>query len=358
MTQQPKEELQTILTNVNDTYLPVIERQLEERKIDFSEYQRKCVMNALGAINEILDTKSISWRDSQLDQSNITQMLLEVASLELNCVAIPRECFFTLRNAGKKVKVKGDDGKEKEITIWKKKFELGIEGAGNDTIVARFGRNVKKVYPFWEVREGDDFTYPTFNGVNQTPPIWTQKGTGKVIRIVYPVLDNDDIVHYYIAEREDVRKNLVAHIKNNLMNETFGVCKDRYNATNEQLKKVAEIKKGYLDKLKSMTKIDEILDADDFTKWISPAWKEDFSREAMIIRKMRNNALKTIPRDFSNAFSSEVYHRVTDESYRDIKEVIEVNTATKEIGINEDEPIMEGEIVEGIVEGIEKPDFI
>ena len=115
--------LQTVLTSVNDAYLPMIEHQLEARSIDFTEYQRKCVMNAIGAINEILDSKGIQWNSPEIDKSNITQILLEVASLELNCVAQPRECYFTMSNVKKEVKLKDKDtGEIKTQTIWQKKL--------------------------------------------------------------------------------------------------------------------------------------------------------------------------------------------------------------------------------------------
>ena len=41
----------------------------------------------------------------------------------------------------------------------------------------------------------------------------------------------DGTIDYLIAEREPVKTNLIAHIRNNLMNETFGICENRYKAT-------------------------------------------------------------------------------------------------------------------------------
>lgn len=95
--------------------------------------------------------------------------------------------------------------------------EMGIEGDGNDAILSRFGRSVKKVHRHWEVREHDGFTYPGYAGLEVTPPTWTPKGEGKVIRVVYPIEYNDGQVEFFIAEREDVKANLLAHMYNNLM---------------------------------------------------------------------------------------------------------------------------------------------
>ena len=301
----------TQLAKVNDTYLPMITDQLENNNITFSEYAKNCVVNAISAINSVLDTSGITWADEQLDKNGITQILLSVASLQLNATANPRECYFQIRN----VSYKGVDASGKPATLWKKKIEMGIEGDGFDSLVSRFGRNVKRVYPHWLVREDDDFKYPRYVGLELTPPEWQPKGTGKVVRVVYPIQSNDNAVDYYISERADVKKNLIAHISNNMMNETFGVCADRYKATDEQKTEIAAKKKELLAKAKELD-LDAILDSDDFDKYISPAWKEEQSRESMIIRKMRNNVTKKIPKDFSSSFVSEIYNENSDEAYK------------------------------------------
>ena len=297
----------TQLTKVNDIYLPMITNQLENNNINLSEYAKSCVVNAISAINNVLDTNGVSWGDTALDTSSVTQILLSVAALQLNATANPRECYFQIRN----VSTKGADGKQ----VWKKKIEMGIEGDGFDALVDRFGRNVKKIYPHWLVREDDEFKYPRYVGVDLTPPEWNPTGNGKIVRIVYPILSTDNTVDYYISERADVKKNLIAHINNNLMNETFGVCADRYKATEEQKVKITEKKKELLSKAKELD-LDALLDSADFDKYISPAWKEEQSRESMIIRKMRNNIVKKIPKDFSSSFVSEIYNENSDESYK------------------------------------------
>ena len=307
----------TQLTKVNDIYLPMITNQLENNNINLSEYAKSCVVNAISAINNVLDTNGVSWGDTALDTSSVTQILLSVAALQLNATANPRECYFQIRN----VSTKGADGKQ----VWKKKIEMGIEGDGFDALVDRFGRNVKKIYPHWLVREDDEFKYPRYVGVDLTPPEWNPTGNGKIVRIVYPILSMDNTVDYYISERADVKKNLIAHISNNLMNETFGVCADRYKATEEQKVKIAEKKKELLSKAKELD-LDALLDSADFDKYISPAWKEEQSRESMIIRKMRNNIVKKIPKDFSSSFVSEIYNENSDESYKTYNaEYIEVD---------------------------------
>lgn len=297
----------TQLTKINDIYLPMITNQLENNNITLSEYAKSCVVNAISAINGVLDTNGVAWGDASLDTNGITQILLSVAALQLNATANPRECYFQIRN----VSVKGADGKQN----WKKKIEFGIEGAGNDALLARFGRDVKKVYPRWLVREDDDFKYPRYVGIDLTPPEWNPKGTGKVVRVVYPILSTDGTVDYYIAERADVKRNLIAHISNNMMNETFGICADRYKATEAQKQEIAQKKKEILAKAKELD-LDAILDSNEFDSFISPAWKDGQSRESMVERKMCNNICKKIPKNFASSLESEIYNENTDESYK------------------------------------------
>ena len=297
----------TQLTKVNETYLPMITSQLENNNITLSEYSKSCVANAISAINNVLDTNGVSWGDASLDTNGLTQILLSVATLQLNATANPRECYFQIRN----VSTKGADGK----AVWKKKIEMGIEGDGFDSLVSRFGRDVKKIYPHWLVREDDEFKYPRYAGLELTPPEWQPKGTGKVVRVVYPIQSKDGCVDYYISERADVKKNLIAHISNNLMNETFGICADRYKATDEQKVQIAEKKRELLNKAKELD-LEALLDSAEFDKYISPAWKEEQSRESMIIRKMRNNIVKKIPKDFSSSFVAEIYNENSDETYK------------------------------------------
>lgn len=305
-------DFSTVLTKVNDNYFPMIERQLTGNGIEMDQYSKSCVLNAISAINNALDSKGISWNDEQLDRSNITQTLIQVASLKLNAAASPREVYFQVRN----IKVKGADGKE----FWKKQIEMGIEGDGNDAILARFGRDVAKVGQFWLVREGDEFTYPQYTGFDVIPPKWIPKGKGDIVRVVYPILKKDGTVEFHIAEREDVARNLIAHMNNNMMNETFGICADRFKATQEQRKQIAAKKSEVLNKAKQLGL--GALDDPELQQYISPAWTEPQSRESMIIRKMRNNVVKKIPKDFGNAFVELTYHEAADETYAEVKREI------------------------------------
>lgn len=284
MTNQTPTVFKSQLAKINDTYMPQIETQLHGNGIRMTEYQRTCVINSISSINEMLVKEGLGMRD--IDQSNLTQTLMHVAALQLNATATPREVYFIKRNQ----KVKGGDA----IQV----IEMGIEGDGNDAILSRFGRNVKQVHRHWEVREDDGFTYPGYSGLTVTPPSWSPKGTGKVVRVVYPIEFNDGQVEFYIAEREDVKANLLAHMYNNLMWD------------NKKVDKKAKIKE-----FAETHSLDEILDNEEMQTLgnISPAWKEPQSRESMIIRKMRNRIVKKIPKDFSNAYIQQVVDDIEDD---------------------------------------------
>ncbi|WP_036634643.1 hypothetical protein [Paenibacillus massiliensis] len=312
----------TTLTKVNDNYFPMIERQLVGNGIKMDEYAKSCVLNAISAINTALDAKGINWNDEQLDKSNITQILLQTASLKLNAAASPREVYFQVRNT--KVKVGGQD-------VWKKSIEMGIEGDGNDAILARFGRDVKKVGQFWLVRSEDTFTYPVYTGFDVQPPTWQPTGKGDVVKIVYPIMKKDGTIEFHIAERDDVARNLIAHMNNNMMNETFGVCADRFKANAEQKKQIAAKKSEILQKAKSLGL--GALDDPELQQYISPAWSEPQSRESMLIRKMRNNVVKKIPKDFGNALVELSYTEATDESYSEVQREIAEHANTEPIDV-------------------------
>lgn len=280
----PAKVYKSQLAKINDTYMPQIESQLHGNGIHMTEYQRTCVINSISAINEMLVKEGISVGD--IDQSNLTQTLMHVAALQLNATATPREVYFIKR------KQKNKNGTEIQIV------EMGIEGDGNDAILSRFGRSVKKVHRHWEVREHDGFTYPGYAGLEVTPPTWTPKGEGKVIRVVYPIEYNDGQVEFFIAEREDVKANLLAHMHNNLM------WDNKKTEKKEKIKEFSEVHS-----------LDEILDSTEMQELgkISPAWKEPQSRESMIVRKMRNRIVKKIPKDFSNAYIQSIVESAEDD---------------------------------------------
>lgn len=314
---QPK--IATTLTKVTDTYMPLIMAQMQNNSIQMTPYAKQCTMHAISAIHAVLDKAGLSWNSPELDRSTVSDVLVKVACFQLNAAANPREVYFQTRN------IKGADGN------WKKQIEMGIEGDGNDALLARFGRNVADINQIWKVREDDGFAYPIFNGTDMTPPQWTPKGKGKIVRVVYPIVmnhsDGKQYVEFFIAERADVLKNLIAHISNSMMNETFGIAESKFKANAKQKAQI-DIKKREILKKAYELGLDEALDDEELQQYISPAWTEYHSREAMLERKMRNNAIKKIPKDFANGAMETMFEEATNDNYRVVQEEVHAQQAS------------------------------
>lgn len=320
-TQVANKEYSTGLNQYLKAYMPMIQRQIAEDGDTFDDYSRYCVVAAMGEIISMVHNSGAD--PSTINPNNMNDILLSVARLKLNANAVPRECYFQIRN----VNVAPKNSKD---PIWEKQIEFNIEGDGYDALTARYGRNVKKVYPYWAVREGDSFTPPKRKGLEVTPPEWEESGKGKVVRVVYPIEYTDGHVEYHIAERADVAKNLAAHINQNMQNETFGICADRYNATSKQKQEITAKKREIMDKIRQLGDVEKILACDDLKPFISPSWSEYQSQESMIIRKMRNNIMKKIPKDFGSSAVARTYYTVDDALYREVQQKIAENGNAEE----------------------------
>ena len=170
------------------------------------------------------------------------------------------------------------------------------------------------------------------------PPEWEQRGESeKVARVVYPILLTDGTMQYLIAERESVKVNLFAHIRNNLMNETFGICASRYRATDAQKAEIEARKEEIYNALRECKTLDEMLACPVARPYISAAWLD--TPEAMIIRKMRNNAIKKYPKDF-DSMANRSFIQI-DETYQTQQKEIEENNGMTEVTIPEQEVVIE-----------------
>lgn len=202
-----KQEFTTALSNWTNTITGLVTRDFEQCGVEFDEYSKRCAMSAMSSIYQLVQNTDKA-EMSDLNTSNLREIVEQCASLKLNANAVPREVYFQLRSK----QINGE---------WKKVVEMGIEGDGNDAMLRQFGNDVAKVHPCWIVKEGDEFTRPKRVGMEITPPSWEQKGLSeKVVAVVYPVQLTNGSIEYLISERESVRTNLIAHIRNNMMNET------------------------------------------------------------------------------------------------------------------------------------------
>ena len=332
-----KQEFTTNLSEWTNLVTGLVSRDFEQCGVQYDEYSKQCAMNAMSAIFQLVqNTDKADMKN--LNTSNLREVVAQCASLKLNASAMPREVYFQLRSK----QINGQ---------WLKLVEIGIEGDGNDALLRNFGVNVDAVYPSWLVKEGDDFIYPKYKGLEITPPEWNPKGLSeKTVRVVTPIKLKDGTVEYRIAEREAVKNNLLAHISNNMLNMTFGICKNRYDATPKQKEEIKAKKEEILSVFRSCETLEEMLTC-EYAKdpYISAAWLN--TPEVMIVRKMRNNAIKKFPKDLNSMASSSLLQ--LDETYKTAQEEIKENENSQEFAV-EDEPdvVAESEAVE-----VETPEF-
>ena len=313
-----KQEFTTALSNWTNTITGLVTRDFEQCGVEFDEYSKRCAMSAMSGIFQLVQNTDKA-EMSDLNTSNLREIVEQCASLKLNANAVPREVYFQLRSK----QINGE---------WKKVVEMGIEGDGNDALLRQFGNEVAKVHPCWIVKDGDEFIRPKRVGMDITPPSWEQKGLSeKVVAVVYPVQLTNGSIEYLIAERESVKTNLIAHIRNNMMNETFGVCKDRYKATPEQKQKIKEMKNQILSDVRSCETLDDMLKCPSAQPYISAAWLD--TPEQMITRKLRNNAIKKFPKDMNSMANHSLLQ--LDEGYKASREEITDNENSEPFEVDE-----------------------
>ena len=278
-----KKQFTTSLSQWSNEITGLIARDYEACGVQFDDYSKKCALEAMTSIYTLVKNDE-KVNMGNLDTSNLRGIVEHCASLKLNASAYPRECYFQLRS----VKV----GNE-----WQKVVEMGIEGAGYDSLLANYGKDVEQVYPYWVIKEGDTYIPPKHKGLEVTPPEWEENGlSDKAIRVVYPVKLKDGSVTYLSADRNSVKVNLLAHVKQNMMNATFGVCADRYKATEKQKEEIKAKKDEILNALRACATVDDMLACEIARPFISGAWLD--TPESMIQRKMCNNATRKFPKNY------------------------------------------------------------
>ena len=132
------------------------------------------------------------------------------------------------------------------------------------------------------------------------------------------------------------------------MNETFGVCKDRYKATPEQKQKIKEMKTAILEEVRKCETLDDMLACQTAQPYISAAWLD--TPEQMITRKLRNNAIKKFPKNMNSMANHSLLQ--LDEGYKVSREEIEENENSEPFEV-EDENVIDSEAVE-VEQGGEK----
>lgn len=307
MATEEKQQMTTALSEWTNAVTGLVTRDFETNGVSFDEYSKTCAMNCMSSIFQLVKSSGVGM--NEIETSNLQQIVKDCASLKLNANSYPKECYFQLRK--KKI---GDK--------YVQTIEMGLEGAGHESMLRNFGVNVDTVYDFWRVKEGDVFVYPKRKGLEMTPPEWEEKGLSqKTIRVVLPVKLKDGTVTYLISERESVKVNLFAHVRNNLMNETFGVCENRFKATEAQKKQIDAKKEEIYSALRKCETLEEMIKCEIALPYISGAWLDTF--ESMVVRKMQNNAVRNFPKSLNTMAKTSFIEM--DDSYKASQEEIEEN---------------------------------
>lgn len=302
---------------IQSSLLNQLEAGATEMGQPFSPYGRQCVVNAIAALILLCKGKEIDM--SQIDGTMVRLALQNIGYTELNVAAIPSECYYDLR----KTTVDG-----------KTSYAVSIkpQGAGNEKLVRKYGVGIAEngLYPAWLVREGDEFVYPSYDGIQLTPPKWIRKvgDDKKVIMVVYPVVKKDGSLEFLIATREGIKPNLIAQIRQNALY-AFKVEKvdsrtgKKWYATDE------EKRDAFYDRINAEFEnktVDEILSDPEWMQWVNPTYTSGGSKEAMVIRKMKNNALKNYPKEYDDVY---IANAVTNMFEEKDDSVLEGPRATK-----------------------------
>ena len=259
-------------------YVTAIGKGLQDIIGKIDNYQAVCGYNIMAQINVQLAKDGLDYNSPNVDKETINNAIKYAIVYSLN--TDNKEVFVIVRN-------------EKRGQSWIKIIEVKPQYRGVLKILSTFGRDIEKVYPEWIVREGDDFKYQTFKGIEVTPPEWQPHGTeGKVLRVVVPIKYKNGFVDYRIAERESVATNIKAQIKQALMN----------NQSKEEV----------LAKIQDMS-LEELLTDKTIAKYVNDTYT-GLSKEEMLITKLVLNAVKRVQIDYSSALARELNEKTFDNA--------------------------------------------
>ena len=321
----PKQELTTTKKNevalsgglaLQEKLLGELDKANQEFGADFTPYGRTCAINCIAGIVAFTKANEIDF--GSIDPTLLRLQVQNIGYTELNYSAIPSEIYFDLR----KTYVNG-----------KEMYSIAIkpQGAGNEKLVRKYGVGLKKgsgLHNAILVREGDEFIMPQFNGMEMTPPIYKpqlKNANNKIIAVFYPAEKEDGSVEYLIATRESVKANIIAQVRQNTLyrftKQVERVGKNGQKYTKEEVDKEARDKfyEELNKKAESMT-LDEFLNDEEVLKYVNPTYTSGGSKEQMILRKMKNNALKNYPKEYDNTYIKNAVENMFEEQDKSVLE--------------------------------------
>ena len=286
-----------------------LDKTAEELGQEFTSYGKQCMINSISGVIALLREKNIDLK--RVDTTILRLQIQNIGYTELNFATLPSEVYIDVRQNYKK-DADGNDASTYTITI-------KPQGAGNEKLIRKYGVGILAgtgLHNAWLVREGDEFEYPYFDGIKMTPPKWKPKSYDKkVIMVVYPVEKVDGDVEYLIATREGIKPNLIAQIRQNTLH-SFRKQNGRYEADDVEARN--EFYERVNREFEELT-VDEILKSPEWRKYLTPTYTSGGSVESMVLRKMKNNALKNYPKEYDNSAIRNAVEKMFEDNDESLK---------------------------------------
>lgn len=320
----PKNELATTKKNevaisgglaIQNTLLAELDKANQEFGTDFTPYGKTCAINCIAGIVSFCKSSGVEL--NKIDPTLLRLQVQNIGFTELNYASIPSEIYFDLR----------ENKKTGTYSI-----AIKPQGAGNEKLVRKYGVGLKKgsgLHNAILIREGDEFIMPQFNGMEMTPPVYKpqlKNANNKVVAVVYPAEKEDGSVEYLIATRDSVKANIIAQIRQN----TLYAFTQKYQGKNgQEYERVdKEARDKFYDELNKKSEgmsLDEMLADEEILQYVNPTYTSGGSKEQMILRKMKNNALKNYPKEYDNSYIANSVRNMfeeNDESVLERKDVV------------------------------------
>lgn len=282
----------SIMLAATDNYIKELQKFADELQLEFDDYQKQCTVNAIRTINPMIESNGYSWQNFSID--NIYTVLQQVAFLGLNASATPRECYFIVRK-----------NYDKDRNLLPPTLEFGIEGAGNDIILRKFGQDVVDLKSYI-VYKGDDFKEGYMDGWEMTLPTYRRTfKTNTPEKVVYLIKKTNGEIDVQYSDTEDVKKSLLANARQNGADEKLLRQLNKlglYELLNDEKWLDYKIKKTYGSKTYE-------------TPLFNPSYTSVISMYNMIERKLRNHATRKYPKNFNVKGLSELYENTFEEKY-------------------------------------------
>lgn len=308
-----------------------LEKSMNVVDVAFTDYGRKCVVNAIGQLILTCQNQSIKLED--INSILLKQQLQSVGLTELNCAGQPSEAYFDMRKTWVKV-VNKETGKEESRLVYN--VTIKPQGAGNEKLVRKYGVGLKKgtgLHQAILIHEGDVVTMPQYEGAVITPLKVETKFeniNNKVIGVAYVIEKEDGSEDYLIATREGIKPNIIAQIRQNALYK-FKVEKTNskgatYEAVDEDARDKFYTK---LDADAEKMNVDELITA--YKDYVNPTYTSGGSKESMILRKMKNNALKYYPKEYDNSYIKNAVENMFEEKDESVMEKPKVAKETVDV---------------------------